>query len=179
MQALRGVSAVRCSHSLQRVEDLQKFLRAMMACSKLRSLALTALCHQAELNNTSGFTGFLPFALLQFVGQRCDAAAHLRQRAAQAVAMKKTQPWGWGFQAPRAGFEPATNRLTVDRSTAELPRNAALTGARRTYPSALPARKGGELSLQRFAAAPRPNAAPLHQGGSIAPAQLFKAMGDP
>ena len=23
---------------------------------------------------------------------------------------------------PRAGFEPATNRLTVDRSTAELPR---------------------------------------------------------
>ncbi len=26
-------------------------------------------------------------------------------------------------KAPRAGFEPATNRLTVDRSTAELPRN--------------------------------------------------------
>ena len=25
-------------------------------------------------------------------------------------------------KAPRAGFEPATNRLTVDRSTAELPR---------------------------------------------------------
>ncbi len=30
-----------------------------------------------------------------------------------------------GFlKAPRAGFEPATNRLTVDRSTAELPRIA-------------------------------------------------------
>lgn len=28
------------------------------------------------------------------------------------------------YFAPRAGFEPATNRLTVDRSTAELPRNA-------------------------------------------------------
>ena len=27
------------------------------------------------------------------------------------------------FKTPRAGFEPATNRLTVDRSTAELPRN--------------------------------------------------------
>ncbi len=27
------------------------------------------------------------------------------------------------FRTPRAGFEPATNRLTVDRSTAELPRN--------------------------------------------------------
>ena len=26
------------------------------------------------------------------------------------------------YKAPRAGFEPATNRLTVDRSTAELPR---------------------------------------------------------
>ena len=26
-------------------------------------------------------------------------------------------------ETPRAGFEPATNRLTVDRSTAELPRN--------------------------------------------------------
>ncbi len=25
-------------------------------------------------------------------------------------------------KTPRAGFEPATNRLTVDRSTAELPR---------------------------------------------------------
>ena len=25
-------------------------------------------------------------------------------------------------ETPRAGFEPATNRLTVDRSTAELPR---------------------------------------------------------
>ena len=27
------------------------------------------------------------------------------------------------IKTPRAGFEPATNRLTVDRSTAELPRN--------------------------------------------------------
>ena len=27
------------------------------------------------------------------------------------------------LETPRAGFEPATNRLTVDRSTAELPRN--------------------------------------------------------
>ena len=38
-------------------------------------------------------------------------------------------------KTPRAGFEPATNRLTVDRSTAELPRN----GTARTYlPAALP-----------------------------------------
>ena len=27
----------------------------------------------------------------------------------------------WFLKTPRAGFEPATNRLTVDRSTAELP----------------------------------------------------------
>src|ERR1700709_1833348 len=30
-----------------------------------------------------------------------------------------------GFLAPRAGFEPATIRLTVECSTAELPRNRA------------------------------------------------------
>jgi hypothetical protein len=45
-----------------------------------------------QLINASGFTGFLPFALLQFVGQRCDAAAHLRRFAVPAVAMKKPQP---------------------------------------------------------------------------------------
>ena len=28
--------------------------------------------------------------------------------------------------APRAGFEPATNRLTADRSTTELPRNMSI-----------------------------------------------------
>ena len=28
------------------------------------------------------------------------------------------------LETPRAGFEPATNRLTADRSTAELPRKA-------------------------------------------------------
>src|SRR3546814_10290281 len=33
--------------------------------------------------------------------------------------------------APRAGFEPATNRLTVDCSTAELPRNSPLGQTRR------------------------------------------------
>ncbi len=34
-----------------------------------------------------------------------------------------TYVWPKLLYAPRAGFEPATNRLTVDRSTAELPRN--------------------------------------------------------
>ncbi|WP_256360104.1 hypothetical protein [Synechococcus sp. CB0101] len=40
----------------------------------------------------AGFTGFLPFALLQFVGQRCDAAALLQQRALHRIGMKKPQP---------------------------------------------------------------------------------------
>ena len=31
--------------------------------------------------------------------------------------------WGKGLMAPRAGFEPATIRLTVECSTTELPRN--------------------------------------------------------
>ena len=38
------------------------------------------------------------------------------------------------YKTPRAGFEPATNRLTADRSTAELPRITTL----RTYPCQLP-----------------------------------------
>ena len=38
------------------------------------------------------------------------------------------------LKTPRAGFEPATNRLTADRSTAELPRITTLI----TYPCQLP-----------------------------------------
>jgi hypothetical protein len=33
----------------------------------------------------------------------------------------------FGKVAPRAGFEPATDRLTVDCSTTELPGNIAMT----------------------------------------------------
>ena len=46
------------------------------------------------------------------------------------------------IKTPRAGFEPATNRLTVDRSTAELPRNVT----KRTYPSTLPSGKRFKLT---------------------------------
>ncbi|MEN9922097.1 MAG: hypothetical protein RL097_373, partial [Candidatus Parcubacteria bacterium] len=35
--------------------------------------------------------------------------------------------------APRAGFEPATNRLTVDCSTAELPRKVLLVLVKNKY----------------------------------------------
>ena len=49
-------------------------------------------------------------------------------------SIKKPQRELWLKKTPRAGFEPATNRLTVDRSTAELPRNET----RRTYLSDLP-----------------------------------------
>lgn len=34
---------------------------------------------------------------------------------------------------PQAGFEPATNRLTVDRSTTELLRNAPITYLKSNY----------------------------------------------
>jgi hypothetical protein len=44
------------------------------------------------LNEAPGFTGFLPFALLQSVGQRCDAVAPLRQASSLVVVMKKPQP---------------------------------------------------------------------------------------
>ena len=72
------------------------------------------------------------------------------------------------FQAPRAGFEPATNRLTVDRSTAELPRNVTL----RTYPSAMPSRKGFKSSSQRWTVLPSPDSSSLHPGSSISMVQL-------
>ena len=54
---------------------------------------------------------------------------------------QKPQPPAVDLKTPRAGFEPATNRLTVDRSTAELPRIAT----RRTYPSSPPTCKGLEV----------------------------------
>ena len=40
---------------------------------------------------------------------------------------RKEAAWVSGlFVAPRAGFEPATTRLTAERSTVELPRNTPL-----------------------------------------------------
>ena len=53
------------------------------------------------------------------------------------------------------------------------------TGTRRTYLSALPRRKGLELVLQRRARLPGADAAALHQGCPVAPAQLLQSMGDP
>ena len=103
----------------------------------------------------------------------------MQHAAPSCIANKKPQPGGWGLKAPRAGFEPATNRLTVDRSTAELPRNGSLTGTRRTYPSALPGGKGPQVSLQAGAAAPGPDAAVLHQGRAVAPVELLEPVGDP
>ena len=52
-------------------------------------------------------------------------------------------------------------------------------GTRRTYLSALPRRKGLELVLQCRAGLPGADAAALHQGGPVAPAQLLQSMGDP
>ena len=55
--------------------------------------------------------------------------------------------------APRAGFEPATNRLTAGCSTAELPGNnaAARAQTRLAYNKAAPALKAGsKLRIWRF-----------------------------
>ena len=79
------------------------------------------------------------------------------------------------IKTPRAGFEPATNRLTVDRSTAELPRNVTW----RTYPSAMPSRKGFKSSSQRWTLLPSPDSSPLHSGSSIRMVQLSQSVGDP
>ena len=88
----------------------------------------------------------------------------------------KNHSFRCGYQrTPRAGFEPATNRLTVDRSTAELPRN----GTRRTYPSAPPPCKRLKLFAQFLAAAPGGDAAFFHASRAIGMVQLVEAVGDP
>ena len=79
------------------------------------------------------------------------------------------------IKAPRAGFEPATNRLTVDRSTAELPRNVTL----RTYPSAMPYRKGFKATSQRRSVLPSADPSSFHPGGTIGMIQLTQSVGDP
>ena len=79
------------------------------------------------------------------------------------------------IKTPRAGFEPATNRLTVDRSTAELPRNVTL----RTYPSAMPSRKGFKATSQRRPVLPGTDASSLHPGRTIGMVQLPQSVGDP
>ena len=79
------------------------------------------------------------------------------------------------IKTPRAGFEPATNRLTVDRSTAELPRIVT----KRTYPSAMPSRKGFKLISQRWPVLPGADSPPLHLGGSIGMIQLVQSVSDP
>ena len=83
------------------------------------------------------------------------------------------------LKTPRAGFEPATNRLTVDRSTAELPRNGPTNRTRRTYPSAPPPCKRLKLFAQLLAAAPRSDAAFFHASRAIGMVQFIESVGDP
>ena len=79
------------------------------------------------------------------------------------------------IKTPRAGFEPATNRLTVDRSTAELPRNVTW----RTYLSAMPYRKWFKSSSQCWTAVPAADATAFHAGSPVGMVQLPESMGDP
>jgi hypothetical protein len=74
------------------LRSCRTFWSLNVGCSKLKSTAPQAFSSIDELMDSAGFTGFLPFALLQFVGQRCDAAALLQQRALHRLSMKKPQP---------------------------------------------------------------------------------------
>jgi hypothetical protein len=72
------------------------------------------------------------------VMMRVDHA--LSTEIADARYPKWRRPYLWKCLAPRAGFEPATIRLTVECSTAELPRNRAdrvRNGERITKPPSL------------------------------------------
>src|ERR1039457_5669918 len=63
--------------------------------------------------------------------------------------------------APRAGFEPATIRLTVECSTAELPRKRAKQGSRRAaYNKASEPCKGGNGLCRRCAPRGRKSSVP-------------------
>ena len=58
----------------------------------------------------------------------CDQADQLWPDRKSLFGLGRDHRNGWKNLAPRAGFEPATNRLTAGCSTAELPGN---TGRRR------------------------------------------------
>src|SRR3954452_10512335 len=77
--------------------------------------------------------------------------------------------------APRAGFEPATNRLTAGCSTTELPRNRAnqcfRAGLRITKPPGLAKRKE---PVRHHLIPMSPNGSPPSLGGTgIAPARKY------
>ena len=96
---------------------------------------------------------FRTFSAVHLFPELPIADVNNRRLAAKVDSKKHHDPRRRGVlidETPRAGFEPATNRLTVDRSTAELPRNVT----KRTYPSALPSRKRLKLSSQGWTLLP-------------------------
>ncbi len=81
--------------------------------------------------------------------------------------------------APRAGFEPATNRLTAGCSTAELPGNSSFR-ARNAYNKAGPALKAAKRRQSRcvrlgFARAALPNRSSLAAGAARLHLKLRRA----
>ena len=82
-------------------------------------------------------------------------------------------------QTPRAGFEPATNRLTADRSTTELPRKTPGKPDLMTLPFGPADGQGGQGPAQAFAALPRADRSGFHAGGPVAALEFLKAVGDP
>ena len=63
---------------------------------------------------------------LQLTNQKVSGTAHPLYAALRAARQNPYSSGSIQLCAPRVGFEPTTNRLTVDRSTAELPRSAKL-----------------------------------------------------
>src|ERR1044072_4090881 len=80
--------------------------------------------------------------------------------------------------APRAGFEPATNRLTAERSTTELPGNGRKVGRRAILRNRAPRCQGNPVRDKRL---PATGVAPAHSHHDAldAPGAGFQAPGGP
>jgi hypothetical protein len=98
-------------------------------------------------------------------GGNCEAKGDCRQ---PIEVCRQGSRWKWLFLlAPRAGFEPATIRLTVECSTAELPRNKRnlfATGQRITKPPSLAKDeigRSGAVSIRGGNSLPRKDLSPI------------------
>lgn len=80
------------------------------------------------------------------------------------------------LKAPRTGFEPVTNRLTVDRSTAELPRN---TGKSLACPLSFQQPFLAGIRLESTNGHGGPDGALAHGERPIAAVQFLQPVGDP
>ena len=110
----------------------------------------------------------------------CRDRANPSQKAETAALRKRQDDRNRADeQTPRAGFEPATNRLTADRSTTELPRKTPGNPDLMTLPFGPADGQGGQGAAQAFAALPGADRTGFHAGGPVAALEFLETVRDP